>query len=504
LPRRTRIAFQSRAGNLAASDTNLVEDVFVRDMEQEMTYLVSSHVPGTVAGTRSVEPVISPDGRFVVFTASRISRLLVASDLLEGTTTVVATNRMPVIADSRHSRRGMKPCLTPIQPLLHDLVERTNRLVGFPMPQAGSPEPAVHEPELRRPVHRSPMPVPSWCPTPTTRDVFIHDALTATTTLVSARWGGTGAGNGECDAPTISADGRFVVYASLASDLVADDSDGEKSVFLYDRLSGRSALVSRSGAALPGALGWWRNPRLVPNAGAIMFESAADDLVAGDFNQTQDVFIYRFVVPPHVEVLGPSASGEIMLQWDVMGAPTGCVPGSLTEPRGRKTRRVTIAGSEASWAEIPEATATRRFYCVKRPSNLDPRRPGIDYSDSVRRLKTNQMEPTTRDREKAFCRFTLPEWAQVIVASCLRLPLAIPALTAEPEARRRRTPTRARWCAPAALCRRQPQSDRQQRLDGPSLKSQKEVPELGEQCVRNAGNDLPRSVTNIDWVRTEN
>ncbi|PYU86902.1 MAG: hypothetical protein DMG08_29040 [Acidobacteria bacterium] len=65
-----------------------------------------------------------------------------------------------------------------------------------------------------------------------TIDVFVRDLKTGTTTLVSVNSAGAGSGNGPSRLPALSADGRFVAFHSPASDLVANDTNGNFDVFV--------------------------------------------------------------------------------------------------------------------------------------------------------------------------------------------------------------------------------------------------------------------------------
>ena len=79
----------------------------------------------------------------------------------------------------------------------------------------------------------------------TTGDVFVRDLQLGTTTLVSINRFGTGSGNGSSGwLSAISADGRFVAFSSLASDLVANDTNGTDDVFVRDLQLGTTTLVS--------------------------------------------------------------------------------------------------------------------------------------------------------------------------------------------------------------------------------------------------------------------
>jgi len=81
------------------------------------------------------------------------------------------------------------------------------------------------------------------------RDVFRRDLLTQTTTLVGVNAGGTDSGNNSSSLfsrPGISADGRFVVFASDASDLVATDTNRASDLFVRDLGTATTVLVSFS------------------------------------------------------------------------------------------------------------------------------------------------------------------------------------------------------------------------------------------------------------------
>jgi Tol biopolymer transport system component len=372
----SRVAFQTLANNLAVRNTQSYQNIVVRDLEAGRTHLVSSN---WTSGSR---PVISADGRFVVFFAQSPGYNLVASDLQDGTTTVVTTNSdYPMISsDSRIlTARYEYMLFTPPDVrerlnllLFHDLTQRTNIQISFLSPINSAPEtPAVSRPmrvssdgRFVALASRSPIAGPD---TNGVTDVFVYDAQTFTTTLVSRNRDGTGAGNGDSDVPSISADGRFVAYRSVASDLVPEDTHGQSHIFLYDRLSGGNTLISRNQDGATGWNGFSSAPVISANGKRVVFHSTVDHLVAGDFNQTQDVFLYHAIAAPWVEVLGPSASGAITLQWDANPGETYQVQrkGDLREAVWEDCPgQISIVGSKASWIEPTTASPGQRFYRV--------------------------------------------------------------------------------------------------------------------------------------------
>jgi Tol biopolymer transport system component len=124
------------------------------------------------------------------------------------------------------------------------------------------------------------------------QDVFVHDWQTGMTERVSVGSDGAG-GNGESDLiPAISADGRFVAFASLASNLVAGDTNGIQDIFVHDRGTGLTERVSvRSDGTQANATS--EDPAISADGRFVAFQSFASNLVAGDpISVPQRVFVH--------------------------------------------------------------------------------------------------------------------------------------------------------------------------------------------------------------------
>jgi Tol biopolymer transport system component len=67
-------------------------------------------------------------------------------------------------------------------------------------------------------------------------DIFVHDRVTKKTTRVSVRSSGT-EGNDHSEGASISADGRYIAFVSLSSNLVAGDTNDQVDTFVHDRAS---------------------------------------------------------------------------------------------------------------------------------------------------------------------------------------------------------------------------------------------------------------------------
>src|SRR5262249_27342773 len=120
-------------------------------------------------------------------------------------------------------------------------------------------------------------------------DIFVHDLVTGETSRVSVNSIGSQSKKGENWYPSISGDGRYVAFESFPSDLVPD-WDHQVDVFLHDRLTKRTTLVSEKlfGELIPGDSD---RPFLSADGRYVAFESWSSALVLGDTNQTQDVFL---------------------------------------------------------------------------------------------------------------------------------------------------------------------------------------------------------------------
>lgn len=140
--------------------------------------------------------------------------------------------------------------------------------------------------------------VPGQIDTPFSSDVFLHDRVTGTTRLVSHAAGSpVRAGSGGADQPALSADGRYVAFASSSADLVAGVEDLATSyhVYLWDRETGQTTLVSRRAGGEEGADNVSLNPSISADGGVVVFASAASDLVPGvTVSGSPDLHVYLY------------------------------------------------------------------------------------------------------------------------------------------------------------------------------------------------------------------
>ena len=121
-------------------------------------------------------------------------------------------------------------------------------------------------------------------------DVFVRDLQTGATTQVSVDSAGL-QGNGDSLFASISADGRYVAFHSLASNLVVGDTNGVDDVFVHDRDTGVTERVSVSSGSVEGDDNS-RIPSISADGRYVAFYSEATNLVVGDTNSVLDVFVH--------------------------------------------------------------------------------------------------------------------------------------------------------------------------------------------------------------------
>lgn len=138
-------------------------------------------------------------------------------------------------------------------------------------------------------------------------DIYLFDRLQRRTTRVSLAYNGAEP-DGDCFSVSMSADARFIAFVSAASNLVPDDNNGVPDVFVKDMFSGALARVSvsSSGAQADGPS---FNPRMSADGRYVVFESLAANLVEGDDNGCSDIFLYDLATGV-CRLISANAQGE--------------------------------------------------------------------------------------------------------------------------------------------------------------------------------------------------
>jgi Tol biopolymer transport system component len=140
-------------------------------------------------------------------------------------------------------------------------------------------------------------------------DVFVHDRATGVTERVSVSTSG-GDPNGGSRGPTVSADGRYVAYFSDAPNLVPGDTNGYTDVFVRDRQAGATILASVDSSGQPLNKGGTASLRIgmTPDGAVVTFNSESPELLGAAYGPQA---IVRDLVAGTTEVVSVNPAGEI-------------------------------------------------------------------------------------------------------------------------------------------------------------------------------------------------
>ena len=119
-------------------------------------------------------------------------------------------------------------------------------------------------------------------------DVYLRDMKSGTTRWLS--YPRSGAGNdGDSRAPSVSSSGRFVAFESAASTIIGSDTNGRYDVFLHDRKTGKTRPISKNRLGFLGNNGS-NDPDVSADGRFVAFRSNASNLVLNDTNNDSDIF----------------------------------------------------------------------------------------------------------------------------------------------------------------------------------------------------------------------
>lgn len=256
------IAFISEASNLVLNDTNNVDDIFVHDRNTGITERLSVASDGAEADDDSFTLSLSFDGDFVAF--GSLATILVVGDN-NGFIDVFVRN---LVTDTTERVSVASTGAEANGDSLYADISSEGRYVSF---MSDATNLVAND-------------------TNDKSDIFVHDRFTGETERVSVASDGTQA-DGDSAFSAISSDGRYVVFSSAATNLVADDTNGLADFFVHDRENDTTERIT--GPSVFNIGGGIVNvaPILSPDGIFMGFRSPADDLVPGDTNNSVDTFI---------------------------------------------------------------------------------------------------------------------------------------------------------------------------------------------------------------------
>jgi hypothetical protein len=255
------VAFVSLANNLVSGDTNAAPDIFVRDLQANTTIRVSVGASGTQANAWSDTPSISDDGRYVGFRSAATNLVsgdtngdldFFVFDIVGATTTRVSISTAGTqgdddVVDGAVSGNGSFFVFSS---------NATNMVSGDT----------------------------NGC-----TDVFVRDLSAGTTELISKSTSGS-QGNRASSSVDISSDGRYVVFDSRASNLASNSWNKYTNVYLRDRTSSTTELISIANDGVVPRFDT-RNPKVSNDGRFVVFESYSPDFNSGDTNNDFDSFM---------------------------------------------------------------------------------------------------------------------------------------------------------------------------------------------------------------------
>jgi Tol biopolymer transport system component len=274
------VAFYSGADNLVLNDGNSLIDIFVHDTETgatERANLPNAADQGTL-GTEaqngdSERARMSADGRYVIF-ESRATNLVLDDtnglrDVFVHDRSTGETERVSVDSNGNQALGGNSG---------NAAISADGQFVAF--------ESNATNLDL------------ITADTNGSEDIFVHNRSTGETQRVSVDSNGAEADPsfGSLN-PSLSADGRYLVFWSYADNLVASDTNGESDIFVHDRATGETTRVSVPNLADQATLGVEADdgaqyPSISADGRYVAYANNATNLVVGDTNGTYDVFTY--------------------------------------------------------------------------------------------------------------------------------------------------------------------------------------------------------------------
>ena len=257
------VAFESNSVTLVPG-VNGSPTIYVHDRQTGITEFICVDSAGNPANFDCRRPSISADGRFVAFFSGATNLVpngtfsdtnVFVHDRLNGTTEIVSVD-----SDGQQGANGSDSA--------YPSISSDGRFVAF---------------------YSTARLVPNY--TNSGADVYIRDRMTGITEIVSFGLTGMQA-DGSSIWPSISADGRFVAFWSEATNLVTNDTNGLADIFVHDRQNNTTERVSVDSAGQQGNDATDLYSQISADGRYVVFQSAASNLVTDDTNEAPDIFVH--------------------------------------------------------------------------------------------------------------------------------------------------------------------------------------------------------------------
>ncbi|MGA2160033.1 MAG: choice-of-anchor U domain-containing protein [Dehalococcoidia bacterium] len=332
------VAFDSYATNLVApATTGGNSQVFIRNLQTNITTLVSQNINGNQGNEYSNNPSISADGHYVAFQSIATDLVIGGTsgfqifvrDRMLGTTTVAScdnsgtqgnglSDNPSISADGRYVafQSGATDLVTGgtsgFQIFVRDRQTNTTTLVSENITgvqgNGTSRVPSISADGRYVAFDSVATNLVTQNITGNDYQIFIRDRMLGTTTLASCDNSGT-QGNGPSAGSSINADGRYIAFQSAATNLVTGGTSAFQ-IFVRDRQTNTTTLVSCDSSGNQGT-NWSQNPSISADGRYVAFESDADNLVPGDTNGNRDIFVATLAQPTPANVTSASVNTSL-------------------------------------------------------------------------------------------------------------------------------------------------------------------------------------------------
>ncbi|MHB8523127.1 MAG: TolB family protein [Limisphaerales bacterium] len=355
-----RVAFLSDASNLVTNPVDGDFHLYVRDLTTGVTQLVDVDQTGGAVGDMFGNPSFSADGSLVAFES--LDDRIATNDLNQAYDVFVfdLTNHATAVVSVRDP---MMPVSTAngSSSVAANSLSADGRFAGFVSDASNL---AAND-------------------TNGLEDVFVCDRLRGTNVLVSVNTNGV-SGNGFSSSPIVSADGRFVAFLSTATDLAPNDTDNLPDVYLRDVKSGTTTLISVNLAGTAGGVDalWSSLPLCAVSADGrfVAFASYALGITPDPSGSSDNLFV-RDVwngttvrVPPGTSPLGLYLSVRPLSPIDPAGSLFFlALPDSTLFYYDQPTRMTRLVGASRAVPVAPAVSANVRFAAYQfltRATNL--------------------------------------------------------------------------------------------------------------------------------------
>ena len=267
-PDGTKLVFESMADNLVANDYNGTFDVFVKDLVTGAVTRVSTSAAGGQGNGQSSTPVFSPDGTKVMF-------LSLASNLVAGDTNNIADLFIKDLTTGAVTRVD---------------TDASGGQATISPEGSYSFSPGSFSPDGSKVAFTSFASNLVPGDTNGVADVFVKDLVTGAITRVNTTATGAQATDGQIGSVAFSPDGTEVAFVTDSSTLAPGDANGVSDVYVKNLVTGAITRASTN-AAGTGGDGSSVHMAFMSTGNAVLFNSSSDDLVPGDTNGAEDIFL---------------------------------------------------------------------------------------------------------------------------------------------------------------------------------------------------------------------